>query len=199
MTSDLFDYSDNILPKDGEVSYQGNFIPCDEASELYETLLATTAWENDHAIVLGKVITMRRKLMWYGDKRYSYTYTNTTKVAQPWAEALQPLRKKVEHATGEKFNTCLLNLYHDGDDGMSWHSDSEDEMKRYGVIASISLGAQRRFMFKHKVTKETLSLELAHGSLLQMKGKTQEHWLHQVPKSKKVTEPRINLTFRQMK
>lgn len=196
--SDLFGYSDNILPKDGEVNYQPDFITQQQADVFYHSLLETIAWQQDEALIYGKLITTRRKVAWYGDTNFSYTYSKRTRIAKPWTSELLQLKQCVEDVTQQLFNSCLLNLYHDGDDGMAWHSDDETELARHGVIASISLGAQRPFKFKHKASKEVIGLELAHGSLLQMQGTTQQYWLHQLPKSKKVTHPRVNLTFRQM-
>ena len=106
------------------------------------------------------------------------------------------LKKLIEHKTGEQFNSCLLNLYHSGDEGMAWHSDGEKDLKKNGAIGSLSFGAERKFAFKHKESKEKIDLYLEHGSLLIMKGKTQTHWLHRLPPTKKINTPRINLTFR---
>ena len=106
------------------------------------------------------------------------------------------LKSKIEIETGESFNSCLLNLYHTGEEGMAWHSDGEKDLKKDGAIGSVSFGAERKFSFKHKTTKETVSLMLEHGSLLVMKGTTQTHWLHRLPPTKKILKPRINLTFR---
>ena len=114
----------------------------------------------------------------------------------PWTTELLELKKIAEELTGEKFNSCLLNLYHNGDEGMTWHSDAEKVLKKNGAIASLSLGAERKFSFKHKETKETISLLLEHGSLLVMKDTTQSHWLHRLPPTKLITKPRVNLTFR---
>ena len=101
-----------------------------------------------------------------------------------------------EEKTGEQYNSCLLNLYHNGDEGMGWHSDAEKELKKNGAIASLSFGAERKFLFRHKQDKETISVFLENGSLLLMYGTTQTHWVHRMPPTKKVTSPRINLTFR---
>jgi len=109
---------------------------------------------------------------------------------------LQELKSLVENQTGETFNSCLLNLYHDGSEGMAWHSDGEKDLKKHGAIGSLSLGAERKFAFKHKASKETISVVLEHGSLLMMQGKTQTYWQHHLPPTKKVSDPRINLTFR---
>ena len=114
----------------------------------------------------------------------------------PWTKELLELKKLVEKETGESFNSCLLNLYHDGTEGMAWHSDAEKDLKKNGAIASLSFGAERKFSFKHKLTKELVSLVLEHGSLLVMKDTTQSHWLHRLPPSAKHNKSRINLTFR---
>ena len=117
-------------------------------------------------------------------------------MALPWTNELRVLKKMVEKETGENFNSCLLNLYHDGSEGMAWHSDGETDLEKNGAIASLSFGAERKFCFKHKKTKETVSLILQHGSLLVMKDETQSYWLHRLPPTKKIDHPRINLTFR---
>ena len=124
---------------------------------------------------------------------------NTRKIkrtALPWTDELLEIKRIVENQEPVEFNSCLLNFYHDGDDGMSWHSDNEKELEKNGVIASVSLGAERKFSFKHKRNKEKIDLILGNGSLLVMKEQIQTHWMHQLPKSKKISEPRINLTFR---
>jgi alkylated DNA repair dioxygenase AlkB len=125
-----------------------------------------------------------------------YTYSNTTKQALAWTKELSCLKQIAEELAGTKFNSCLLNLYHNGDEGMGWHSDDEESLGKNNTIASLSLGAERKFLFKHKQTKQTVSLVLEHGSLLIMKDSTQANWSHSLPKSKNVTQPRINLTFR---
>ena len=135
-------------------------------------------------------------MAWYGDTDFEYTYSKITKRALPWTAELVALKKIIEKKTGEKFNSCLLNLYHNGDEGMAWHSDAEKVLKKNGAIASLSLGAERKFTFKHKETKETISLILENGSLLVMKGSTQTSWLHRLPPTKLISKPRINLTFR---
>ncbi|MEM6831840.1 MAG: alpha-ketoglutarate-dependent dioxygenase AlkB, partial [Bacteroidota bacterium] len=122
--------------------------------------------------------------------------SNTTKKALLWTPELLELKQLIEDQSEENYNSCLLNLYHNGDEGMSWHSDAETELKKNGAIASVSLGNDRKFVFKHRQSKEKVSLQLEHGSLLVMKGTTQSHWLHSLPKTKRVTTPRINLTFR---
>ena len=142
------------------------------------------------------MIITKRKVAWYGDKPFKYTYSKTTKSALPWTKELLELKEIIENQIGEKFNSCLLNLYHNGDEGMAWHSDGEKDLKKNGAVGSLSFGAERKFSFKHKKTKQTVSVYLEKGSLLVMKGTTQINWLHRLPPTKKVKNPRINLTFR---
>ena len=197
---DLFtiepDSSQNILPKDGTVNYYGKLMSFDQANFFLENLLKTIDWKNDEAIIFGKKIITKRKVAWYGEKPFNYTYSNTTKSALPWTEELLQLKNLIEEKTGETFNSCLLNLYHDGNEGMAWHSDAEKDLKKNGAIGSLSFGAERKFAFKHKETKETVSIILEHGSLLVMKEETQTNWLHRLPPTKTVSKPRVNLTFR---
>ena len=186
----------NLLPCDGEVRYYGQVFPVQESTRSYELLLEEIEWQPDVAFIFGKRIETKRKVAWYGDQAFSYTYSNHTKTALPWTPELLKLKKQIEDISGEKFNSCLLNLYHDGSEGMAWHSDGEEDLKKHGAIASVSFGAERKFAFKHKSTKETVSLVLQHGSLLIMAGVTQTYWLHRLPPTKKVHSPRVNLTFR---
>ena len=185
-----------MLPVDGEVNYLGPIMDLAMAQEYYELLLNKIEWKNDVAILFGKRIETKRKVAWYADEPFEYTYSNNTKSALPWTSELVELKKLVEAKSGELFNSCLLNLYHDGTEGMAWHSDGEKDLKKHGAIASVSFGADRKFAFKHKTTKQTVSQVLEKGSLLIMKGSTQEHWLHRLPPTTKVKTPRINLTFR---
>ena len=197
---DLFteqiDPSKNWLPKDGVVNYFGPIIPLEEADDFFKILADTIPWEADVVHMFGKRIVTKRKVAWYGDQPYDYTYSNSTKKALPWTPALRELKEMAENLTNETYNSCLLNLYHTGEEGMGWHTDNEKELKKNGAIASYSFGAERKFVFKHKTTKEKVELLLDHGSLLVMKGATQNHWLHRLPPSKKVRSARINLTFR---
>lgn len=197
---DLFskepDGNENLLPKGGTVNYYGRIMPVQQANDYLECLLNSIDWKNDEAFILGKHIITKRKVAWYGDRNFSYTYSNTTKQALPWTKELLELKGLVEEKTGEKFNSCLLNLYHDGSEGMAWHSDGEKDLKKDGAIGSLSFGAERKFAFKHKTTKEIAALILQHGSLLVMKDATQTNWLHRLPPTKLVAKPRVNLTFR---
>lgn len=199
-TMDLFsnDVVENKLPEDGTVLYFGTIMGIQQANHYLERLLTTIEWKNDEAAIFGKHIITKRKVAWYGDESYSYTYSNTTKTALAWTTELKELKALVESKTGVTYNSCLLNLYHDGSEGMAWHSDDEKMLTRNGSIASLSFGAERKFAFKHKQHQQIVSLMLEHGSLLEMKDETQTNWLHRLPPTTLVKRPRINLTFRQI-
>lgn len=188
----------NILPHDGIVEYHGKVLKQEDAKYYLDKLLQTIEWKNDEAIIFGRHIITKRKAAWYANTNFEYTYSNRTKFALPWTKELLALKKLVDERTGIVFNSCLLNLYHDGHEGMAWHSDDEKTLVTDSPIASLSFGAERKFMMRHKQNKETLSLQLEEGSLLVMKGSTQTNWQHSLPKSKKILKPRINLTFRIM-
>lgn len=196
----LFDFdadkTENRLPYDGTVNYYGKLLSGERADYYLNRLLETIDWRNDEAVIFGKKIITKRKVAWYGDRSFEYTYSNTSKYALPWTKELLELKNILEKETGETFNSCLLNLYHNGDEGMAWHSDGETDLKKDGAIGSLSFGAERKFAFKHKQSQEKVELILEHGSLLVMKDTTQTHWLHRLPPSKKITAPRVNLTFR---
>ena len=194
--SSQIDPNKNWLPFDGIVNYHGMIMDYEKANGFYENLLHSIAWKNDLAIIFGKRIETKRKVAWYGDQPFEYTYSKTTKKALPWTNELLELKQLVERLSGETYNSCLLNLYHTGEEGMAWHSDAEKDLKKDGAIGSLSFGAERRFSFKHKTTKKKVTLLLEHGSLLVMKGATQTHWLHRLPPTKVIHKPRINLTFR---
>lgn len=186
----------NLLPQDGTVLYFGKVLDRGVADEYYEKLLTGIAWKNDEAVIFGKKIFTKRKAAWYGDEGFEYTYSKSTKTALPWTNDLLELRSIIEQKSGETYNSCLLNLYHSGEEGMAYHSDGEKDLKKNGAIASLTLGAERKFSFKHKTTGQKVELVLEHGSLLVMKDQTQSFWLHRLPPTKKISTPRINLTFR---
>jgi alkylated DNA repair dioxygenase AlkB len=196
----LFDFpadpSLNLLPGDGIVHYYGKLMLVTEATTMAQALLEKIEWRNDEAVIYGKRIITKRKVAWYGDEPFSYTYSNTTKTALHWTPELLFLKNLAEKHSGETYNSCLLNLYHDGSEGMAWHSDGEKDLRKNGAIASLSFGAERKFCFKHKKSGEKIDVFLESGSLLVMKGETQTHWLHRLPPTTKVHQPRINLTFR---
>ena len=197
---DLFstsvDENENLLPKDGIVNYYGQMMPQQEADFYLKTLLENIIWKNDEIFIFGKTIITKRKVAWYGDTNFNYTYSKVTKEALIWTPELLALKMLIEEKSGETYNSCLLNLYHNGSEGMGWHSDAEKELKKNAAIASVSFGAERKFTFKHKDSKETVSQILAHGSVLVMKDVTQSHWLHRLPPTTRITTPRVNLTFR---
>lgn len=198
---DLFNTSPlaNLLPHDGTVNYFGKVFSREKEQFYHDYLLNEIPWKHDEAVMFGKRIITKRKVAWYGDKNFSYTYSNTTKHALPWTKELLELKSKAEELTETVYNSCLLNLYHDGSEGMAYHSDDEKALGKITTIASLSFGADRRFLFKHKTTKQTIKVLLESGSLLVMKDATQANWMHRLPPTKLVTRPRINLTFRKMK
>ncbi|WP_218599521.1 alpha-ketoglutarate-dependent dioxygenase AlkB [Polaribacter sp. NJDZ03] len=186
----------NILPFDGITNYHGIILDKKQCEFYYQKLMATINFKNDEAIIFGKKIRTKRKVAWYGESEYSYTYSKITKTANIFTKELLELKEIVEKESGETYNSCLLNLYHSGDEGMAYHSDGEKMLKKNGAIASLSLGADRKFSFKHKENKQRIDIILEKGSLLVMKKGTQTNWLHRLPPTKKVNSPRINLTFR---
>ncbi len=191
-----FDPTANLLPRDGRVHYFGPIMEASLAEHYERQLLTTLPWKHDEAVMHGKHIVTARKIVWVGDARFDYTYSGTTKQAIPWTQELRELKSRIEGLTETSFNSCLLNLYHHGGEGMSWHSDDESALGKHTTIASLSLGAARKFAFRHKRTKESITLTLEPGSLLLMQGTTQSHWQHSLPKSAGIQMPRINLTFR---
>lgn len=191
-----FSAEKNYLPYDGTVNYYGKILSEEESEKFYLKLFNEIEWKNDEAIIFGKLIYTKRKVAWYANENFEYTYSNRTKKALKFTEDLLYLKNLVEEKTGETYNSCLLNLYHSGEEGMAYHSDGEKDLKENGAIASLSFGAKRKFSFKHKTSKERVDFILETGSLLVMKGETQKHWLHRLPPTKLVKSPRINLTFR---
>lgn len=191
-----FNSEENLLPQDGTVNYYGKVFTPEESDFYLKYLLNHIPWKSDEAVIFGKLIETKRKVAWFGDEEFEYTYSGRTKRAERWTADLLHLKKRAEELTGETYNSCLLNLYHDGSEGMAYHSDGEKDLKKNGAIASLTFGAERKFSFKHKTTKEKVELNLEHGSLLVMKGETQTYWLHRLPPTKKVLHPRVNLTFR---
>lgn len=188
-----------IINKDGIATYYGPIFTVQENENLFNQLNATIEWKNEVGIMFGKEFITKRKVAFYADKAIEYTYSSKTKKGLQWNAELLQIKTIIESYTNAKYNACLLNLYHDGEESMGWHSDDEKEIVTDSSIASLSIGIDRKFSFKHKVTKEKIDCLLESGSLLEMKGAIQKNWWHALPKSKKVIEPRINLTFRLMK
>jgi alkylated DNA repair dioxygenase AlkB len=189
----------NLLPRDGLVRYLGPVFDPQDATRIFADLQKNIPWAHDEVVMFGKRITTARLVAWYGDEPFAYAYSGTCKRALSWNPLLCELKEKAEIFSGSSFNSCLLNFYQNGGEGMSWHSDDEKSLVADACIASISIGAERKFSFKHKQTKGVISLMLENGSLLLMEGETQRFWQHALPKTKAVSAPRINLTFRKMR
>ena len=193
----MFQQELQIINFEGEAIYYGPIFSLEQSSIFYDDLLKNIEWKNEEIIMFGKEIISKRKVAFYADDGVDYTYSNKTKKGLVWIAPLLKIKSTIENYTIVNYNGCLLNLYHDGNEGMGWHSDDEKEIIPNSSIASVSIGIERKFSFKNKASKETVSIQLENSSLLEMKGTIQRHWLHALPKSKKITQPRINLTFRQ--
>jgi len=194
-----FDENINLLPKDGELFYFQNIVNFKESKFLIEALLKELDFKNDETIVFGKHRIMSRLTAWVGDEHFIYGYSQIQRKADAWSTSMLEIKRKVEDHTKRTFNSCLLNYYPSGEDGMGWHADNEKELGENPIIASLSLGAERKFSLKHNKTKEKLDLLLENGSLLLMSGEIQHYWKHSLPKTKRVQSPRLNLTFRTVK
>ncbi len=187
------------LPEAQLIFYPHFFIE-NEANELFVHLKNEVPWQHDKIKVFGKIYDQPRLTALYGNNNKSYAYSGITMQPHPFSEKLNYIKSKVEEAAQLQFTACLLNLYRDGQDSNGWHADDEKELGQYPQIASVSLGATRKFKFRRKDNhKEKFEIDLNHGSLLLMLGKTQAFWQHQIPKTKKVINERINLTFRIIK
>jgi alkylated DNA repair dioxygenase AlkB len=185
---------------DADIRYAENWLSRAEADALFERLLHDISWERHRLSMFGREVDSPRLSCWIGDPGAIYTYSRTRFEPHPWPSSLLSLRGRIESFCGARFNSVLANLYRDGQDSMGWHSDDEPELGLHPVIASVSLGAERRFRLRRKLPRgrraTPLGLPLAHGSLLCMAGDTQRHYQHEVPKVIGVSGPRINLTFR---
>jgi alkylated DNA repair dioxygenase AlkB len=187
------------LPGGGELSWGAEFLPPEEADRAFTSLLAGVPWKQEHVVLFGRRIAQPRLSCWMGDPGAVYTYSGATFEPSPWVEAAAAIRRRLEAATGALFNSVLLNLYRNGADSMGFHADDEPELGDAPVIASVSLGATRRFVLRprrRRGSTPTMRLPLDHGSLLVMRGETQKLWSHGVPKEPQVAGARINLTFR---
>jgi alkylated DNA repair dioxygenase AlkB len=198
----IFDIHNNITTelKDGEILYNRNFLSSVEASRYFKILRNETAWQQDQIKVFGKVYDQPRLTALYANNNFPYSYSNITMYPSPFSATLLEIKEKVEQQLKKEFTTCLLNLYRHGQDSNGWHADNEKELGKNPIIASVSLGAERMFHMKHRTdNSQKIKINLIHGSLLVMSGSTQHYWLHQIPKTKKHVEERINLTFRILK
>lgn len=188
----------NLLPYDGLVNYHPFTFSREEIKAYFSYLSTEIQWQQDVVKLFGKTFITDRKVAWYAEKPFIYRYSGQSKIALPFSPTLIDIKSRVEKITGCEYNACLLNYYHNGSEGMGWHSDNEKSIRPNSSIASVSLGVTRKFQFKHKTQGLKLDLILDSGSVLDMRGETQEFWLHALPKSKKVVGTRINLTFRKM-
>lgn len=185
---------------DAEIVYYPQFFDKEQADSIYTELLQKINWQQDNITVFGKTHPQPRLTALYGNEGKPYSYSNITMQPHPWNSLLQKIKHYLEATTACEFTTVLLNQYRDGKDSNGWHADNEKELGPNPIIASLSLGAERVFQLKHNtITEAKKSITLEHGSLLLMKGTTQHFWKHQIPKTAKPTETRINLTFRTIK
>lgn len=193
-----FGAPEELLPYDGSAVLYSAFLDASEATGLFDVLAASVPWEATRIPMFGREVTEPRLSAWIADPGVTYRYSGRNRVVHPWSDHLADLRRRVEDVAGTSFNGVLANLYRDGHDHMGWHADNERSLGDDPVIASVSLGAERRFDFRHPETGETVSTVLPHGSLLVMSGASQRCWKHRIPKTTKVGDPRINLTFRRL-
>jgi len=184
-----------IFPDDS-VRYDSAFLAAHEADAAQAAVSAEVAWRQEHLRMFGRDVALPRLTAWYGEPGAAYMYSGILNVPQPFTPALQALRERIEAATGARFNSVLANRYRGGDDAMGWHADDEPELG--AVIASLSLGAARRFQFREHATRVRTDLVLEHGSLLIMRGATQQLRQHRVPRETRPCGERINLTFREI-
>lgn len=186
---------------DGEVWFMPNFMPLDKANSYFKKFYETINWRQEEIKLFGKTHPVPRKTAWYGYEGFNYKYSGIFCNPEPWTKELLEIKRVIEHfLPTEDFNSVLLNLYRNGNDKVSWHADDEKGLGQNPTIASVSLGATRRFDLKHKTeSNQKLQLELTPGSLVIMKGGLQHHWLHQIPVQKRVEDSRINLTYRTIK
>jgi alkylated DNA repair dioxygenase AlkB len=182
---------------DAEINFYPHFFTKSESDLIFENLFNEIKWRSDKIKLYGKEIDLPRKTAWYGETGKSYTYSGIQMFPEPWTPTLLKIKKKIEKIADVKFNSVMMNLYRDGNDGISWHTDAETELGKNPVIGSVSFGETRRFMLRHRYNKILKTeFELSHGSFLLMSGTTQHFWQHQIPKTTKKLDSRINLTFR---
>lgn len=188
---------DNLLPFGGEVYYFPGVIDRQQADLYFNILLSEVRWKQEPIRLFGKEIMQPRLTAWYGDEGISYSYSGVTMTPNPWMAALQQIKRVADELAGSTSTSALLNLYRDGNDSMGWHRDNEKMLGKIPVIASVSLGTSRLFQLRDYATKKVvIPLELEHGSILIMRGESQQQWEHRVPKRSGTSGARINITFR---
>ena len=196
---DLPKEGEPVILKNGEYIYYPNFLNREIANNYLDAFRMNIDWKQESMNMYGKQVMFPRLTSWYGDNDKPYSFSGIKLNPHPWNKELLDIKNLIEPICEVKFNSVLLNLYRDGNDSISWHTDAEKELGLNPVIASVNFGATRKFQLRHIHTKEKLEIELTHGSLLVMKGQLQHYWQHQVPKTSKVVGERINLTFRVIK
>ena len=185
--------------ENGEYLFYPTFFSKDESDLYLKTIKENIDWKQESMNMYGKQVNFPRLTAWYGDNDKPYSFSGITLEPKSWSKELIAIKEKIEPISKVVFNSVLLNLYRSGNDSISWHTDAEKELGINPVIASVNFGATRKFQLRHIHTKEKLEMELTHGSLLIMQGELQHYWQHQVPKTSKVIDERINLTFRVIK
>lgn len=185
--------------ENGEYLFYPNFFSKSESDFYLQNLKENIDWKQESMNMYGKQVNFPRLTAWYGDNDKPYSFSGITLAPKVWTKELLEIKDKIEPLSKVQFNSVLLNRYRSGNDSISWHTDAEKELGINPVIASVNFGATRKFQLRHINTKEKLEIELTHGSLLIMQGELQHFWQHQVPKTSKVVNERINLTFRVIK
>lgn len=185
------------LPE-ANVRYYPQWLTTEQANDYQRLFEHTLPWRQETLRMFGKYVESPRLQVWYGDIECRYRYSGLTLMPHQWTPQLASLRDKCSALCRVTFNSVLVNWYRHGQDGMGLHADDEPELGKNPVIASVTLGACRPFVFKHKQTGHRYTYPLAHGSLLIMSGATQDHYFHGIPKTKKAINGRINLTFRHL-
>jgi len=202
MQADLFgntpEPGEVVTLTNGEYRYFPNFFTRLDADRLFKTFIENIEWKQEEMNMYGKVMKFPRLTAWYGDNDKPYSFSGITLQPHQWNDELNEIKNKIEPVCDNVFNSVLLNLYRDGNDSISWHTDAEKELGKNPMIVSVNFGAEREFQLRHRITNEKKSIILQHGSLLIMQGELQHYWQHQVPKRKKIDKPRINLTFRKI-
>ena len=188
-----------VILKNGEYIYFSNFFSRETANNYLVAFKNEIDWKQESMNMYGKQVLFPRLTSWYGDNDKPYSFSGIKLNPHAWNKELTEIKSLIEPICDVKFNSVLLNLYRDGNDSISWHTDAEKELGKNPIIASVNFGAERKFQIRHNETKETHEIVLKHGSLLIMKGELQHFWKHQVPKQKGITKERINLTFRTIK
>ena len=196
MQHSLFNEPITIIDVDGDVVFYPHFYTQALSDQWLMALQSELDLKQENIILFGKKVLQPRLTAWVANSTVEYEYSGLNSIPQPWTDTALLMRSSLEQALGITFNGMLANYYRHGDDYMGWHRDNEASLGPKPVIASISLGVERRFDFRHRLTKDIKSIELSHGSLLVMKGDTQQHWEHRLPKQRQCPHPRLNLTFR---